>query len=203
MKQTLEANRMLDDGCTLAEIATACPHALSHPVPKHMQSVTKNTCFAIPGQIDESVPWQIHHITPSGCLALWATTRSDFTYEIILAVVAYELKYDAQTSTAANDANKLLTDGYFRYGGHFFKPNGRLDPVKGTTLANIHLYSHTELKMWDKTSASAFKEQPAVLYDHDSFYAAMKNAKDDIFLCDNGKQYIPCSHELMEFLGYR
>lgn len=130
MKQTLKANRMLDDGCTLAEIATACPHALSHPVPKHMQSVTKNTCFAIPEQIDESVPWQIHHITPSGCLALWATTRNDFTYEIILAVVAYELKYNAQTSTD-------------------------------------------------------------------------KNADDDIFLCDNSRQYIPCSHELMKFLGYR
>lgn len=206
MKQTLKANKMLNDGCTLAEIAKMCPQALSHPVPKYMQDVTANTCFAMPGQIEESIPWRIHHITPAGYLALWATTRNDFTYEIILAVVACELKYAAKTNTMTEtkpDADRLSADGWFKYGEHFFKPNGKIDPVKGATLANIRLRSHTKLKMWDKEFTSAFEEQPAVLYDHNSFYVAMNDCDDDIFLCDNGKLYIPCNHELMEFLGYR
>lgn len=102
------------------------------------------------------------------------------------------------------NADKFLSQGYFQYGEHYFKPNGKIDPVRGATLANINLRSHTELRMWDKYFATApHGGEPAMWYEHDSFYAAMNDCDDDIFLCDNGKQYIPCNHELMEFIGYR
>lgn len=104
---------------------------------------------------------------------------------------------------AKSDADKFLSQGYFQYGEHYFKPNGKIDPVRGATLANINLRSHTELRMWDKYFATALCEEPAMWYEHDGFYTAMNDCDDDIFLCDNGKQYIPCNHELMEFIGYR
>ena len=110
---------------------------------------------------------------------------------------------DIGYATSRKIAKKFLSQGYFQYGEHYFKPNGKIDPVRGATLANINLRSHTELRMWDKYFATALCEEPAMWYEHDGFYTAMNDCDDDIFLCDNGKQYIPCNHELMEFIGYR
>lgn len=90
------------------------------------------------------------------------------------------------------------------YGNHDFKPNGKLDhnKFKGK-IYNLLLRSHTELKIWDDYFARAYQETAAVRYSHQKFYKAMQECEDDLFLCDNGKVYIPCEHELMEFLGYR
>ena len=93
--------------------------------------------------------------------------------------------------------------GGFEYGGHYFKPHGKFDPDKYKSLYNINLRSHTELKLWDDYFANTYKEKPIMVYNYNAFYTAMQNADDDIFFCDNGKLYIPCQHELMEFLGYR
>lgn len=89
-----------------------------------------------------------------------------------------------------------------RYGNQKFFSNGKLDKTKVKTLANVNLRSHTELKMWDDYFAKAYEEEPTVRYNYHEFYSAMEGCEDDLFLCDNGKVYIPCNHELMEFLGY-
>lgn len=90
-----------------------------------------------------------------------------------------------------------------RYGNHEFTPNGKLNKRKFKSLANLNLKSHTELKMWDDYFARAYKEEPDIKYNYREFYSAMEESEDDLFLCDNGKVYIPCEHELMEFVGYR
>lgn len=50
MKHTLKANKMLDNGSTLAK-------------------VTKNTCFTMPERPEEAPIWKMHHITPTEHLA--------------------------------------------------------------------------------------------------------------------------------------
>lgn len=90
-----------------------------------------------------------------------------------------------------------------RYGNHEFTPNGKLDKKKFKTLANLNLRSHTDLRMWDEYFAKAYGEEPDVYYDYQEFYAAMGNSNADLFWCDNGKVYVPCNHELMEFAGYK
>ena len=90
-----------------------------------------------------------------------------------------------------------------RYGNHEFTPNGKLDKKKFKTLANLNLRSHTDLRMWDEYFAKEYGEEPDVNYDYQEFYAAMGNSNADLFSCDNGKVYVPCNHELMEFVGYK
>lgn len=90
-----------------------------------------------------------------------------------------------------------------QYGSHDFTPHGKLDKSKFKSIANLNLRSHTELRLWDDYFARAYSEKPLVKYSHATFYAMMGNCDDDLFLCDNGKIYIPCEHELMEFVGYR
>ena len=90
-----------------------------------------------------------------------------------------------------------------RYGNHEFIPNGNFNKRKFKSLANLNLRSHTELKMWDDYFARAYKEEANVNYNYHEFYAAMEDSDADMFLCDNGKVYVPCEHELMEFVGYR
>lgn len=91
-----------------------------------------------------------------------------------------------------------------RYGNFEFKPYGNFDKRKFKTLANLNLRSHTELKIWDEHFTRAFEEKPLISYDYHKFYEAMGNCDADLFLCENkGKVYVPCMHELMEFVGYR
>lgn len=91
-----------------------------------------------------------------------------------------------------------------KYGKHTFEPAGKLDQKKCKSIANIMLKSHnTNIKMRDDNFTKAYGEKPEKRYSHKEFYKAMGDVDADIFLCDDGKQYIPCEHELMEFLGYR
>lgn len=90
-----------------------------------------------------------------------------------------------------------------KYGKHDFTPIGKFDKRKIKSIANLNLLSHTELKMWDEHFTKCFNEIPDTFYKHSDFYAAMNECEDDLFLCDNGKVYCPCEHELMEFIGYR
>ena len=91
-----------------------------------------------------------------------------------------------------------------QYGIYNFEPYGKLDKNKFKGIANLNLRSHTELKIWDEHFTRAFNEKPLIKYDYHNFYAAMNDSEADLFLCEeNGKIYIPCNHELMEFAGYR
>ena len=90
-----------------------------------------------------------------------------------------------------------------KYGNHEFIPYGNLDKRKFKELWNLNLRSHTELKMWDLYFARIYGEEPDIVYSHIDFYIVMGNCEDDMFLCDNGKVYIPCEHELMEFIDYQ
>ncbi|MBR4608075.1 MAG: hypothetical protein IKO41_17855 [Lachnospiraceae bacterium] len=90
------------------------------------------------------------------------------------------------------------------YGAYNFIPAGKLDMSKIREIADLLLRSHTSLRMWDGHFARAYDEVPSCSYSHAEFYEAMNDAPDDLFMCEEtGKLYVPCEHELMEFLGYR
>ena len=90
----------------------------------------------------------------------------------------------------------------FTYGAFHFVPYGNLR--SGVTLGEINFGNRTELRLWDDYFMQAYGEVPSQKYTHSSFYEASGDSDKDIFLClENLKLYIPTSHELMEFCGYR
>ena len=90
------------------------------------------------------------------------------------------------------------------YGGYHFEPAGKLDKDRIEGLAGVILRNRTELKIWDESSNEFYGEEASTQYTHQEFYAAMGNPDDDFFICtENGKTYLPCEHELMQFMGYR
>ena len=90
----------------------------------------------------------------------------------------------------------------FEYGAFHFVPYKKLK--SGVSLAEILLRNHTELRLWDDHFMQAYGEVPSQKYSHSDFYEASEDSDKDIFLClENLKLYIPTSHELMEFCGYR
>lgn len=90
------------------------------------------------------------------------------------------------------------------YGAYNFIPAGKLDMSKVHEIADLLLRIRCDIRIWDGRCAEAYGEVPSHAYSHADFYEAMGDAPDDLFRCEEtGKLYVPCEHELMEFLGYR
>lgn len=90
----------------------------------------------------------------------------------------------------------------FKFGNYTFKPNGKLKKID--SICELILRTDRNLRIWDKQSEQFFNLPASKLYSHKSFYEAMGNSEDDLFLCiENGKTYLPCEHELFQFEGYR
>lgn len=86
----------------------------------------------------------------------------------------------------------------FAYNGYHFEPERNLKPNEKTNISTVtkHLRSDRELGMCDYHVG--WKRHG---YSHKAFYAASDNDPCDIFRCiENDKLYIPCEHELFEFI---
>jgi|GEM_PF-1959602 len=91
----------------------------------------------------------------------------------------------------------------YQFAGYHFLPDGKLE-MEGRTLSDLIFKNHTDLRLWDEGFAKCYGIEPVMKYDMNLFYTVMENSDADIFLClEDGKRYVPCEHELMEFRGYR
>ena len=90
-----------------------------------------------------------------------------------------------------------MTNNMFEYNGYNFEPVRNLKESERRDIHTFskHIRSDRELGMCNYDVEWKKHE-----YSHKGFYDASNNSQMDIFLCvDNGKLYVPCSHELFQF----
>lgn len=93
---------------------------------------------------------------------------------------------------------RLCESGYFKYQGYHFKPLRQFTQKDGDFFdITRRLKRDDELGMMEADYAGKQKRP----YSYKDFYAASPNKEADIFLClENQKEYIPCQHELQEYM---
>ena len=85
---------------------------------------------------------------------------------------------------------RLCEDGYFLYHGYHFKPLRRF------TTKEDDFFKITSRLKYDREFVKAIKS-----YSWKGFYAASPEKEVDIFYCyETAKEYVPCDHELQEYL---
>lgn len=93
---------------------------------------------------------------------------------------------------------RLCESGYFKSQGYHFKPLRQFTEKDGDFYdITRRLKRDVELGMMEADYAGKQKH----LYSYKGFYAASPDKEADIFLClENQKEYIPCQHELQEYM---
>lgn len=94
---------------------------------------------------------------------------------------------------------RLAENGYFKYQGFHFKPAGKFTEKDGDFFdITKRLKRDAELGMME---AGYYGKQKHP-YSHKAFYEASPVKDADIFIClENQKVYVPCEHELQQYLG--
>lgn len=92
---------------------------------------------------------------------------------------------------------RLAENGYFLYQGFHFKPAGKFTEKDGDFFAiTKRLKRDVELGMMEADYGQ--QKRP---YSHKAFYEASPVKDADIFIClENQKVYVPCQHELQQYL---
>ena len=84
----------------------------------------------------------------------------------------------------------------FEYGGKHFRPERHFR--KNETFMVIAKHQRTDLELGFCEKGYAYPSKYP--YTHESFYEAAKSDYD-LFRClENGKLYIPCEHDLQEYM---
>lgn len=85
----------------------------------------------------------------------------------------------------------------FFYGGYHFRPVGQFPPKESDFFKITRkLRRDNSLKLTD------YDKERGFTYSHEAFYAASTDKKCDVFRCvENGRLYVPCEHELQQYLG--
>jgi len=93
---------------------------------------------------------------------------------------------------------RLCESGYFKYQGYHFKPLRQFTKKDGDFYDIARrLRRDAELGMMEADYAGKQKHP----YSYKEFYDASPDKEADIFLClENQKEYIPCQHELQEYM---
>lgn len=101
-----------------------------------------------------------------------------------------------ETLTEAQE-KRLRENGYFFYQGYHFKPLRQFTEEENFWVVTDRLRRDVELGMME-ADYYGFQKHP---YSHAEFYAASTDKTADIFLClENQKEYIPCEHELQQYV---
>lgn len=94
---------------------------------------------------------------------------------------------------------RLAENGYFLYQGFHFKPAGQFTEKDGNFFdITKRLKRDVELGMMEE----GYSGQQKCSYSYEAFYEASPVKDADIFIClENQKEYVPCQHELQQYLG--
>lgn len=94
---------------------------------------------------------------------------------------------------------RLAENGYFLYQGFHFKPAGQFTEKDGDFFdITKRLKRDVELGMME----TGYSGQQKYSYSYEAFYEASPVKDADIFIClENQKEYVPCQHELQQYLG--
>lgn len=129
--------------------------------------------------------------------------KSDHRFERYEILGELKPEFYPQWLSDILECEKMIKENpsVFEYGGKHFLPVGVIGQKTTLYEQTNHISTDRDLKIWDKNNETVYGKAK-VSYSHSDFYAACKNIKCDIFKClENGKNYLPCEHELFEYTG--
>ena len=85
----------------------------------------------------------------------------------------------------------------FLYGGYHFRPAGQFPPNENDLFTITR-----KLRLDTSLNLTDYGKEQGFAYSYEAFYAASTEKKCDVFRCmENDRLYVPCEHELQQYLG--